>query len=126
MEARRVTFKLDENLSRHLKAELNALGFDALTVADEGLLSRPDREIAEAARVEGRVLLSLDLDFADLIKFPPGSHPGIVVFRPAKFGPGAVSQFVREFVGAHNLRELTGCLVIVDPGRVRIRRPELL
>lgn len=126
MEARRVTFKLDENLSRHLKAELRSLGFDALTVGDEGLLSRPDHEVAEAARGEGRVLLSLDLDFADIIKFPPGSHPGIVVFRPATFGPGAVANFVRAFVQEHALSELTGCLVIVDPGRIPIRRPPLI
>jgi hypothetical protein len=34
--------KLDENLSRHLRSVLEALGYDVLTVADEGLLSQPD------------------------------------------------------------------------------------
>ena len=44
--------KLDENLSRHLKAPLMQEGHDVATVADENLLSRPDVEVAAAARAE--------------------------------------------------------------------------
>jgi predicted nuclease of predicted toxin-antitoxin system len=73
--------KLDENLSRHLKPALTALGHDILTAADENLLSRPDTEIARAALGENRMLLTLDVEFADLRKYPPGSHPGIILFR---------------------------------------------
>lgn len=40
-----VKLKLDENLSRHLKAILRRLGHDAETVAEEGLLSKPAVEI---------------------------------------------------------------------------------
>ena len=39
-----------------------------MTVADENLLSRPDTEIARAAKDENRVLLTLDIEFADLRK----------------------------------------------------------
>ncbi|MDM7998106.1 MAG: DUF5615 family PIN-like protein [Acidobacteriota bacterium] len=67
--------KLDENLSRHLKPVLAGLGHDVLTAADENLLSHPDTEIAQAAKEEQRMLLTLDIEFADLRKYPPGSHP---------------------------------------------------
>jgi len=70
--------KLDENLSRHLKPVLASLGHDVLTAADESLLSRPDTEIAAAAFNEERILLTLDIEFADLRKYPPGTHPGII------------------------------------------------
>ena len=126
MEAGRVALKLDENLSRHLKGELAAIGFDSLTAADEGLLSRPDGEVAAAAKQEGRILLSLDLDFANVMKYPPGSHPGIVLFRPTTLGPGAVNRFVTAFLGAHDLAALFGCLDVVEPGRVRVRRPPVI
>jgi predicted nuclease of predicted toxin-antitoxin system len=79
--------KLDENLSRHLKPALTALGHDILTAADENLLSRPDTEIARAANREQRMLLTLDVEFADLRKYPPGSHPGIILFRPFSLSP---------------------------------------
>ena len=62
----RMKLKLDENLSRHLKPVLTHLGHDVLTAADEDLLSRPDTEVAASASREGRILLSLDIEFADL------------------------------------------------------------
>ena len=114
--------KLDENLSRRLKPELVALRHDVLTVEDEGLLSRPDPVGGAAARSEGRMLLTLDLEFADLRKYPPGNHPGIVLFRPRSFGPLAVNAFVTEFVRDTDLAALARCVAVVEPGRVRVRR----
>jgi predicted nuclease of predicted toxin-antitoxin system len=115
--------KLDENLSRHLKATLAALGHDVQTAADEGLLGQPDSRIGAAARREERVLLTLDVGFADLRKYPPGSHPGIILFRPRSWGPLAVNQYVEQFVRATDLERLAGCVAVVEPGRVRVRSP---
>ncbi len=67
--------KLDENLSRHLKPAIAALGHDAVTVGDEGLLGEPDTAVGRAARSEGRMLLTLDVEFGDLRKYPPGPPP---------------------------------------------------
>lgn len=114
--------KLDENLSRFLKLNLQRLGHDVETVGEEGLLSRPDVEVAAFAASERRMLLTLDLDFSDARTYPPGSHPGIVLFRPGSMGPLTVNAFVEVFVEATNLDDLAGCLVVVDPDRVRVRR----
>jgi predicted nuclease of predicted toxin-antitoxin system len=116
--------KLDENLSRHLKPVLIAQGHDTLTAADEGLLSRPDTEIARAAAAEERMLLTLDVQFADLRKHPPGSHPGIILFRPISLGPVSVNSFVADFLRSADLLRLAGCVAVVEPGRVRVRSPE--
>jgi predicted nuclease of predicted toxin-antitoxin system len=116
--------KLDENLSRHLKPLLIAQGHDALTAADENLLSRPDTEVARAAATEDRMLLTLDVEFADLRKYPPGSHPGIILFRPLSLGPLWVNRFIADFMQSAHLGTLAGCIAIVEPGRVRVRCPE--
>ena len=71
------------------------------------------------------MLLTVDLDFADLRRYPPGSHPGIIVFRPSHYGPLAVNQFIDGFVRDNELESFTGCLVVVEPKRIRIRRPEM-
>ncbi len=115
--------QLDENLSRHLKPILISLGHDVLTAADEGLLSHPDVEVAAYAARESRILLSLDVEFADLRKYPPGSHPGIVLFRPASLGPLAVNRFIERFVRSTNLSELSGCIAGVEPQGIRVRHP---
>lgn len=114
--------KLDENLSRHLKQDLSAEGHDVCTAFDEGLLGKSDEAIAEAAQSENRMLFTLDLEFADLRKYPPGSHSGIVLFRPKSMGPESVKQFVLQFVKSANLSDLASCVVVVDPNRIRIRR----
>jgi predicted nuclease of predicted toxin-antitoxin system len=116
--------KLDENLSRHLKPELIELGHDVLTAADEDLLSRPDTEIALAAKHEHRMLLTLDIEFADLRKYPPGSHPGVILFRPLSLSPLSVNAFISDFIRRTDLGKLAACIAVVDPVHVRIRSPQ--
>ena len=116
--------KLDENLSLHLKPVLEQEGHEISTAADEGLLGHCDTEVASAAKSEGRVLFTLDVEFADLRKFPPGSHAGVVLFRPRRLSPSSVSAFVLRFVKKANLAEFSGCIVVVDPRRIRVRAPK--
>ena len=120
-----MNIKLDENLSRHLKERLLPLGHNASTAFEEGLLGKVDIEVGAAAKAEDRMVFTLDLDFADLRKFPPGSHPGIVLFRPRSMGPSAVNEFVLRFAQETDLTSLARCLAIVEPHRVRVRRPSI-
>jgi predicted nuclease of predicted toxin-antitoxin system len=115
--------KLDENLSHHLKPVLLELGHDVLTAADENLLSRPDTEIAQAAKNEQRMLLTLDVEFADLRKYPSGSHPGVILFRPFSLGPISVNAFIADFVRGADLEKLSACVAVADPVHVRVRYP---
>jgi predicted nuclease of predicted toxin-antitoxin system len=119
-----VKVKLDEGLSYRLKPTLQELGHDVDTVVDEGLKSEDDTVLADVARQNNRMLFTLDRGLGDVRQYVPGEHPGIVVFRLSSSGPGAVSRFVEDFVRAQKLDELAGCLVIVEPGKVRIRRKE--
>ena len=116
-------FKLDENLPRALKAALVGLGYSASTVHDEELSSKPDTVVAAAAKAEGRMLLTLDVEFGDLRKYPPGTHPGIILFRPRSLGALTVAQFVEEFVRDSDVEALAGCVAVVERNRVRVRRP---
>jgi Domain of unknown function (DUF5615) len=60
---------------------LREYGFDAGTVWDESLCGADDQTIADRVRGEGRILLTLDLDFANIRAYPPDQHPGIIVPR---------------------------------------------
>jgi predicted nuclease of predicted toxin-antitoxin system len=117
--------KLDENISRHLKPHLQQAGHDVFTAEDEGLLGKSDIEIGAAAKSEGAILFTLDLEFADLRKFPPGAHPGIFLFRPQSMGPLTTNRFIIDFVKETDMTVFSGCTVVVDPLRVRVRRPPL-
>ena len=113
--------KLDENLPIQLKRLFTESGHDAATVVDEGLGGAPDTEIAAICIAEERVLITLDLDFADIRTYPPKAYAGIIVFRL----PRAVRDAVLD-VGAvliARLRESSpeGQLWIVEDSRIRIR-----
>jgi predicted nuclease of predicted toxin-antitoxin system len=118
-------FKLDENLSRLLKVQIEGLGHEPRTAEEQGLLGKSDREVAAAAKSGDEILLTLDLEFGDLRKYPPGSHPGVVLFRPRSMGPVTVNRFVVDFVRRADFAELARCLVVVDPDRIRVRRAPL-
>ena len=112
-------------MSRRLKPVLQNHGLDVATAGDEGLLARPDSDVAAAAFREDRMIFTLDLEFGDLRKYPPGTHPGVILFRPASLGPLAVNQFVEDFVRNTDIVALAGCVAVVEPNRVRVRRSPL-
>lgn len=119
-----VRLKLDEGLSYRLKPKLQKLGHDVDTDIDEGLGATDDSVQADIARQNNRMLFTLDRGLGDIRQYAPGGHPGIIVFRLGFVGPGAMSRFVEDFVRDQNLDQLAGCLVIVEPGNVRIRREQ--
>jgi predicted nuclease of predicted toxin-antitoxin system len=61
--------KLDENLGRQGAQFLRDGGCDLTTVPEQDLCSCTDASLIEICRNEGRVLISLDKDFADTLRF---------------------------------------------------------
>ena len=60
-------FKLDENLSPSLLAMFAATGHDAHSVVQQALGGQPDERVIDVCRREGRVLITLDLDFSNIL-----------------------------------------------------------
>jgi predicted nuclease of predicted toxin-antitoxin system len=114
-------FKLDENLGQSIATAIAELGHDVDTAADENLLSQPDGRIAEAAAREGRVVITLDLDFSDERCFPPGTHPGIIVLRLPFLGVPTVRFVIVNFLRTADLQSLVGAICIIELHRTRIR-----
>jgi hypothetical protein len=73
--------KIDENLPNGCAGILRGEGFEADTVTDERLTGAEDSAIALKAQGEGRVLITLDLDFANIRACPPAEYAGIIVGR---------------------------------------------
>ena len=64
--------KLDENLPLQLSRLFTESGHDAVTVLDEGIGGATDAEIASVCLAEERVLVTQDVDFADIRMYPTG------------------------------------------------------
>jgi predicted nuclease of predicted toxin-antitoxin system len=113
-----VRFKLDENLPEEAAGILRDAGFAADTVGDENLSGADD---ASTSSSEGRILVTLDLDFANIRAYPPGEHCGIIVLRVKRQDKLSIFAHVRRLAVALSLRNPTGELWIVDGNRIRFR-----
>ncbi|MGH7687109.1 MAG: DUF5615 family PIN-like protein [Candidatus Dormibacteria bacterium] len=61
--------KLDENLGRRAAEAFRAAGHDVATAHEQQLTSATDQEVFDVCVSEGRLLVSLDIDFANPLRF---------------------------------------------------------
>jgi predicted nuclease of predicted toxin-antitoxin system len=114
-------FKTDENLPVEVARLFTSHGHDAKTVEEQGLGGTTDPEVAAACGSEGRILVTLDTDFSDIRQYPPGSHPGIIVFRISRQDKVSILGVTRRLLQALTNLDPTGVLWIVDNRRIRVR-----
>lgn len=114
--------KLDENLGTRLQAKFRAAGHDVATVAGQRLSGTSDHDLFEVCRTEGRVLITLDVRFGNLLRFPCERTAGIAVLRmPESAGHALIQSFAATLTAALAARPIEGRLWIVEPGRIRER-----
>lgn len=116
-------FKTDENLREDVAERLRAAGYDAISIVEQRMSGAPDEDVARVCREEGRVLVTLDMDFADIRAYPPGSGPGVIVLRPRSQSRLDVLSLLERVIPAMAEEPVDGALWLVDERRIRIREP---
>lgn len=117
-------FKLDENLGALGRDLLEGAGHDVATVVEEHLSGASDDRLYDVCRDEQRVLVTLDHDFGQILRFSPEAVAGIVILEsPGRLSPARVVARLREFLAVLATRPIDRELWIVEPGRVRIHQP---
>ncbi len=118
-------FKLDENFGTRAQAVFYAAGHDVETVVQESLGSAADLALYQVCQDEGRCLVTLDLDFTNVFRFPPATGAGIAVIRAPKNPTLPIlEQLVRQFLQALETMPIEGKLWIVEMGRIRIHQTD--
>ena len=121
MADRPLAFKVDENLPDDVARILREAGYDAVTIGTQELSGIPDARLADVILGEGRALVTLDLDFADIRAYPPERYPGIIVLRVRRQDTSHVGAVMRRLVPVLRVEPLAGRLWVVDETTVRIR-----
>jgi predicted nuclease of predicted toxin-antitoxin system len=87
----------------------------------ESLQGASDRQLYKVCCTEQRCLVTLDLDFANPLRFPPGKSGGIVVIRvPRNPSLTMLEHFVLQILKMVEHVPVAEQLWIVEPGGFRI------
>ena len=83
-----------------------------------------DGQLYAACIEEDRVLVTLDLDFANPLRFDPAPTPGLAVLRVSDTpGIGDLEMAASRLVDVLAIEQIRGQLWVVDRSRVRLYRP---
>ncbi len=114
-------FKIDENLPVEVAELLQQAGYDALTVLDQQLGGEADAEIGTICQQEDRIIMTLDLGFADIRAYPPQEFFGLIVLRLKRQDKLRVLGIVEQLLDVLKNEPLDKKLWIVGERRIRIR-----
>ena len=116
-------FLIDEALPRSVARRLRATGHDADDIRDLGLRGQPDERIFVEAQQRSAVLITPDLGFANILRFPPQSHSGLIIVRlPNLLSTDRVAEEIVRSLRELSATTLTSAIVVVEANRTRIRR----
>lgn len=116
-------FLIDEDMPRSTANALRDAGYAVEDVRDVGLRGHSDAEVFAYAQRTAAVLVSCDKGFANMLAFPAGSHAGIIVARiPDEAPPAELNRELVKAVEQLGDEPLAGVLVILEVGRIRVRR----
>lgn len=112
-------FMADENVDAGIVVRLRADGHDVVWVAElaPGI---DDEQVMALANDQGRVLITTDKDFGDLVFRLGRVTAGVILLRLEGLASTAKAETVSLAVAAH-FAEIGGAFSVIAPGVMRIR-----
>lgn len=118
-------FFVDHCVPRSIEDTLGSEGHEIIRLSARLRVDAEDSAVIEEAQKIGAVLLSLNGDFADLLRYPPEEYGGIVALQ-VRNRPEAIPSIMDRLLGylrQHPDRShYLGKLLLVEAHRIRVRR----
>lgn len=114
-------FKTDENLPEVAAQTLRDHEFDATSVVEQRLAGQNDSVIRTVCREEDRVLVTLDLDFADIRLLGRAEDAGVIILRLHVQSVPQIVGAISSLIPHLKSRPLRGMIWIVDEASIRVR-----
>lgn len=95
--------------------------YEAHSVVQQGLGGQPDERVIDVCSREQRTLVTLDLDFSNILAYPPAKFAGIIVLRLPNQAYLTVEAAIKRVLELLPQEPLVGMLWIVEERRIRIR-----
>ncbi|MEM8504862.1 MAG: DUF5615 family PIN-like protein [Cyanobacteria bacterium P01_D01_bin.1] len=114
-------FLADMGVAPKTVKSLQEAGHNAVHLSEQGLFRMRDSEILQKALKEERIILTFDLDFADLPAAASTVLPSTIILRLRNTKPSFVTSRVTVVVAECAQALETGALVTIEDSRYRLR-----
>jgi len=118
-----VRFKLDENIAAEMSRPIAEADHDVTTVSGQNISGCEDQQLYDICRAEQRILVTLDMDFANPLRFPPEATAEIVVLRPARPLLSLLRHALTNALARLKTDDVAGTLWIVESASIRVHEP---
>ena len=115
-------FIADMGISLRTVEWLRQLDLDVVHLRDRGLQKLPDDEILALALVEQRIILTIDLDFAQLLAISKQALPSVILFRLGNENYHEINQRLTEVLNNCQQELETGAIVSVNNETYRVKK----
>lgn len=114
-------FLADMGISRSTNVFLRNLGHNVVHLRDENLQRLPDEDIINKAFTEGRIILTMDLDFGYLMSISKAKLPSIIIFRLENEKPENVNKQLGKVLAESYEVIQSGAIISVLEHTYRVR-----
>ena len=101
---------------------LRGQGYDAIHLIEENLERMTDPNILEKARQEERILLTVDLDFAQLLAISGDALPSVILFRLGNVSREVVNGRLLSVITDYATELKSGVIISVSDVAIRLRQ----
>ena len=116
--------KIDEDLPKAVAEMVRRQIQDTTTVVGEMLSGILEPDLWKIIQKEERFLITGDKAFANIRRYQPGTHFGVLLLRPEENGIPQLKLLISEVLKSGMLEKLSRCIAVATPGCLRIRRPK--
>ena len=115
-------FLLDMGISPKVAESVKSLGHYVIRCSEVGLSTASDNQILTFAQSQNLILISTDLDFADLVFSYREPCPGLILLRLDNPSSEMMASRLRIALTALPEDEIEGCVVVIQQDKVRTRK----
>lgn len=115
-------FLADMGISLRTVEWLRELNHDVVHLRDRGLQKLSDDKILDLALLEQRIILTIDLDFAQLLAVSKQTLPSVILFRLGNENYDEIEQRLVEVLKNCQQKLETGAIVFVNNETFRVKK----
>jgi predicted nuclease of predicted toxin-antitoxin system len=113
---------IDHCVPRRYLRLLRSWGYSANLTTEYIAADAVDSAVLALAQSLDAALLTVDLDFANVVSYPPYQYAGLIVMRLRTSSEAQIDTTLRQMLIDLYRDSLRGKLIVIDADRYRVRR----